>query len=447
MTETDTDREPTSRLYRTHSDSAEAVFTWRPREISTALADETTFVALDTNILLAPYGVRSGSFAEIIGVLGKLAHSNRLIVPGQVAREFARNRPSKFSDLVQRFNEASSKLGNAIPRIASYPLLADRDAYQALLTAHDAASAALDNYKKAVTEAREDLIHLAANDPIQEGYRTVLRKDVIVDPRFDEDILSQEASSRARENIPPGYKDSGKEDFGLGDFVIWKTLLGAAAGSCRDLVFVTEEKKADWWHQTGGEPLIPRYELVDEYRRVSGGGTLHLARLSDLLRGDVSSTTISDVLKLEAQTLTDSSNGALLVDDGQVLLVRGNLGFAAVEPTRQTGTDAEFPGSKATVHYTATYAKSIQAFKSGDADVLHGHTSEGHGLPTAVVHAGPYEIPWSECSDSRGWFYYREHNGGRPGRAIYELAVVPRHEIDWDYFVNGVFRRGSGEII
>ena len=65
-----------------------------------AVADNSTaLVVLDTNVLLAPYRTSTGALGEIAKVYGMLQKERRLLVPGQVAREFARNRPNLVSRL------------------------------------------------------------------------------------------------------------------------------------------------------------------------------------------------------------------------------------------------------------------------------------------------------------------------------------------------------------
>ena len=58
------------------------------------------FVVLDTNVLLVPYTVSKTSLQAIRNAYLQLIELKRLVVPGQVAREFAKNRPNKISALL-----------------------------------------------------------------------------------------------------------------------------------------------------------------------------------------------------------------------------------------------------------------------------------------------------------------------------------------------------------
>ena len=68
-------------------------------------------VILDTNALLLPYTISQASLDEIIRVYSLLVKEERLIIPGQVVREFTENRPGKISDLHQKLLRKKSEIG------------------------------------------------------------------------------------------------------------------------------------------------------------------------------------------------------------------------------------------------------------------------------------------------------------------------------------------------
>jgi hypothetical protein len=82
---------------------------------------------------------------------------------------------------------------------------------------------------------------------------------------------------------PPGFRDKGKDDGGVGDLAIWLTVLQESAAASRDAIFVSEEGKDDWFHSAGSEPLFPRYELVEEFSAATGGKNFGIMKLSRLL--------------------------------------------------------------------------------------------------------------------------------------------------------------------
>ena len=82
---------------------------------------EDCIVILDTNALLVPYLIGKDSLEQIHGTYEKLASENRLFIPGQVAREFAKNRANKLTELYQQFNRKISNM-NRLQK-GRYPLL------------------------------------------------------------------------------------------------------------------------------------------------------------------------------------------------------------------------------------------------------------------------------------------------------------------------------------
>jgi hypothetical protein len=84
-------------------------------------------------------------------------------------------------------------------------------------------------------------------------------------------------------HIPPGYKDEGKEQNAIGDYLIWLTILDIGKSKQLPVLFVSGDEKSDWYHQSESQALYPRYELVDEYRRASGGHQFHMVNFSGFL--------------------------------------------------------------------------------------------------------------------------------------------------------------------
>ena len=99
---------------------AEEIFRMELQPIE-EIKDDCVFV-VDTNVLLVPYIASSESLEQIRVVYSTLIQAQRLVIPGQVAREFARNRPEKIKDLFQQLNEEKSKIHKL--DTGRYPLLA-----------------------------------------------------------------------------------------------------------------------------------------------------------------------------------------------------------------------------------------------------------------------------------------------------------------------------------
>src|SRR5262249_54130348 len=111
--------------------------------------------------------------------------------------------------------------------------------------------------------------------------------------------------------LPPGYKDAGKDDEGIGDLLIWQTILEVAKTHGKSVIFVSADQKPDWWSKSEGSALYPRYELIDEFRRISLGQSFHIIRFSGFLDlYGASKEVVKEVQREERQSIVDHTKPA-----------------------------------------------------------------------------------------------------------------------------------------
>lgn len=236
-------------------------------------------VVLDTNVLLVPYGVSKNGLAEIESTYNKLAEEKRLFVPGQVAREFAKHRPLKIGEIFQAINRKNNFSNLEKGR---NPLLEDVESYKALREVEEQISNLLGDYRKAIADLLEHIKGWSWNDPVSRIY-SQLFPHIVVDPALDEKAIKERLEYQNVNKVPPGYKDGSKTDQGVGDLLVWQAALQVAETHKLPVVLVSGDSKADWFHRSEGQTLYPRFELVDEIRRVSDGKSLHIISFSKFL--------------------------------------------------------------------------------------------------------------------------------------------------------------------
>ncbi len=275
---------------------------------SSSLPDPNTdcLVALDTNALLLPYSVGKDDLKSLGDVYSKIAGESRLFLPERVAREFIKHRDRKLAEMVQAIGDVKSRINIGQARIS--PLLEGLDAHDSLAKASEDLAAARKAYVAALEGLSSQIRSWRGNDPVTSLYASLFGTDQLIGPVGSQAALEAELAYRFRNKVPPGYKDGGKPDGGIGDFAIWKALLNLGQTKKKDLIFVTGEEKADWFIRMGGESVYPRPELVDEYRRASGGCTIRLSSLHDLLR----EMAAPDDLVAEVKAAEISANTAVL---------------------------------------------------------------------------------------------------------------------------------------
>jgi hypothetical protein len=247
-----------------------------------------------------------------------LAEEKRLVVPGQAVREFYKHRAQKVAGISEVINGAIQRLKK--PAIDRMPPLLEDDAE------FKAAQALMKDAASKSREAVEKLIAVQArlqadigSDPVSLIYRKHLTKCVVDEPldKAARQRLAHEVERRGRLRIAPGFKDQGKEDGGIGDLLVWHAVLEEGKRRKGNCLFVTNEEKNDWWVKSGGA-FQPRPELLDEYRQVSDGGTVHLLQLSGLL----------SLLAADPEAVQDVQNNELAARNVRLLY---DLGRKALE--------------------------------------------------------------------------------------------------------------------
>ena len=262
------------------------------------IKNECLFV-VDTNILLLPFATGVKSLTAIKTVYESLVADNRLFLPAQVVREFLDNRSQKLSDMNESLQK---KLNQTYQYVGIHPLLSELTEFKALENEEEKLKVQIRKYNQEIKKTISVIQGWGWDDPVSQMYHKVLRGRVLDDDHIKTEEIARELERRNALNIPPGYKDKGKEENQAGDLLIWYEILKLAEEKNLHLVFVTGDEKPDWWHQSGKKPLYPRFELVDEYREKSKGKSFHMVSLSSLLKlFNAEEEVIEAVRSLESQ--------------------------------------------------------------------------------------------------------------------------------------------------
>jgi rRNA-processing protein FCF1 len=258
---------------------AKSLFSSGPQSLL-GIQNESVIV-LDTNVLLVPFTTGKESLEQINQTLRSLVGEERLFIPGQVAREFVKNRAKKLSELYQQLTR---KMNDA-PQLQKgrYPLLDSLNEYQQVVILEEEIDAKIREYRKVLKSVIEHVRNWIWNDPVSLMYEELFKGDIVFDPEFDQEMVLEKLEKHKIHKLPPGYKDSGKDDKGVGDLLIWQTILEIGKKYKKNVFFVTGDDKTDWWYRSERQSLYPRYELVDEFRRFSDGKLFHMIHFSTLL--------------------------------------------------------------------------------------------------------------------------------------------------------------------
>lgn len=258
---------------------ANTIFTFSLNTVSKIKND--CIVVVDTNALLVPYTISKSSLDTIKDTYERLIDNKQLVIPGHVAREFAINRAEKIKELYHQLSSSRSKQPRLLP--GYYPLLASLYEYNEVINIEKQINELLRQYRKSIEQILQHIRTWSWDDPVSNIYSQLFKDDVICDPDFNQDIVNSDFKWRNENNIPPGYKDGGKFKNSIGDLLIWHTILHIGQERKKSVIFVSGDEKADWWYHSDTDNLFPRYELVDEYRRKSGGYSFQIVKFSTFL--------------------------------------------------------------------------------------------------------------------------------------------------------------------
>jgi hypothetical protein len=296
---------------------------------------DSALVFLDTNVLLAPYQATSQALSAIEDTYRKLRSQERLVVPAQVAREFAHNRPKLVAELHKRICDARSIAISG--RLDDIPILMGTTEYLAARKHLATIEAGLKACRVEIDKLVERIGSWRNADPVLSVYSKLFDGTVVCESSVSDDDLEKARQSRYAARIPPGYRDKGKEDGGVGDLAIWLTILDVCAARGRDALFVSEDSKDDWFHRSGDQRLFPRYELAEEFSARTSGKAFGILSLSALLKSHgVSESVVREVKEQEQTSIVPQAIGKMpLAYRAEAARSRGASGTQAPEYLRE----------------------------------------------------------------------------------------------------------------
>lgn len=243
-------------------------------------AKEDSLIVLDTNILLFPYTVSTHSLSSIENIYKKLVDDNRLFIPSQVSREFAKNRNQKLGEMYHSIINHNNKF----TKIKRYPIIENLPEYNDVLDNEKELETVFNSYDKKLKKLAQAIKNMERNDPVSLIYYNIFKRECIVNHKKNHNDIKKDLEFRIKSNVPPGFKDKNKTDFGVGDLIIWHTILSLGEENKKSLIFVSNDEKSDWYNQSNGNAFQPRYELIDEYKRASDGNSLFIINFSTFLK-------------------------------------------------------------------------------------------------------------------------------------------------------------------
>ena len=259
------------------------LFSWKlaPSEADLAQLWETATFVFDTNFLLDLYRVSRPTLEDFFKILEHL--KDRIWLPYQVADEFLSRREEVIDSEVASFAKALTlleqwksdqhkfnSLRGGLMEVGKIVAAEVENLFDEQKNYLDAVDEVEKTFREKINElANAHSSFDADNDSILENILSIF--DSKVGEPYDEPTLQslyQEAEDRYKKLHPPGFRDVENNGYEqkYGNFILWKQILTFAERKSLPIIFVTGEKKPDWWIKKNGRIVAPHIELRREFQ-------------------------------------------------------------------------------------------------------------------------------------------------------------------------------------
>lgn len=282
-------------------------------------AHDNGIYILDTNILL--HFVRLGpSYREtMLLVLDKI--KDRVLIPYHAAEEY---HPHYIEECVNQIKLFESAKNSLMAYMETHSILNQLDKNQKRVLSkkfkddidqkqQQIVDDVINNYDQEIQFLRNELRTMELHNQIATLFEGKLLAP-LTQQEMD-NIINVDGPARYSQKTPPGYKDAGKPDNQYGDLIIWSEILKFASNNIdKPIIFVSDDVKEDWLFEIKGENHGPRWELIEEFIKVSD--SLFYIQTSDRLISDV----IKDIPNTDLETTKEAELASTLYRQHEELM-------------------------------------------------------------------------------------------------------------------------------
>jgi hypothetical protein len=221
--------------------------------------------AFDANMLLHIYRYTPETQESFFLALERL--KDRIWIPYQAATEYYDNREKVIGDQLKVYDDINKLLDEAYKKLENQ--LAAYKSHVSVKTEQvlESIKYGLAKAKESLEENKQTHPDVASSDIL--GDRIAALFEGKVGNQFSTAKLLEiyeEAERRFKAQIPPGFKDAKGKEYPekYGDMVMWFQLIEHGKAQRKPIIFVTDDRKEDWWLKEKGQTVSPRPELINE---------------------------------------------------------------------------------------------------------------------------------------------------------------------------------------
>jgi PIN like domain len=237
---------------------------YRPTEKEFSVLWEKCLFVLDANVLLNLYRYTSSTNQELINILTQI--STRLWMPYQAALEYQERRLEVIAEQVEAYDSIQKLVDGSQNDLESKLKSYTRHPFVNIDGLISELNGVFAKFKIDVGKHKQKHPDLLNTDHLRETVTKLLDGKVGQSypvERLEE--IKKTAKIRYENEMPPGFKDTKKgEPRQYNDLVIWFQVIDKAKEVKKPIIFITDDRKEDWWLKFKGKTIGPRPELIAE---------------------------------------------------------------------------------------------------------------------------------------------------------------------------------------
>ncbi len=224
-------------------------------------------IVVDSNILLNFYRYSEDTRNKIFEILEKL--KMRLWIPYQVGMEFFENKNKVMVNSYSEYDNLMSSLAKKLQEAKDETNKRKNNQLKCKKDINEILDKSLDEIRQLLSDEKVNKKPKFVNDDIEKKIISLFNNAIgekISGSEYEK--MKSEGLRRFKELIPPGYKDDTKEE--NGDYYIFYSIIKKSREVNKDVIFITDDVKEDWFNEINGEKHGGRYELLNEFYKETG---------------------------------------------------------------------------------------------------------------------------------------------------------------------------------
>ena len=224
-------------------------------------------IVVDTNILLNLYRYSEPARETMLNILKNV--KDRIWIPYQVGKEFFKNKDKVMFETFEEYDKLAKALSAGINKAKDEVnhkkdnRLKSKEKINAVLEKD------IKEKEQLLKKEQEEKKQILSEDKIEKVVLEIFNHNIGL-PFLEDEFskIREEGIRRKNNDIPPGYKDKDKEE--NGDYYVFYSIIQKAKQDAKDVIFITDDEKEDWFNKYNGENHGGRSELLDEFYHKTG---------------------------------------------------------------------------------------------------------------------------------------------------------------------------------